>query len=236
MPTGDQPRLQQNVVLDDAIMDQRDPAGFVLVRMRIWLRDAAVRRPARMPEADRALWQRCLRQPDLADMLLNFKPNAVANGDPPRVVATIFESFERGKGHPRHINLRLRAPDIAENSAHSLFPFHAHDDTTHTAVWPLNRAGSGKKGTHRTAIVGSLTPPVFSVRDDRVSRGATRRNLRTAPASSPGHLLDRAWRYEPIVPFPNQRTRASLRSAQRRVKPPHCLIRNLTIAESLPHE
>lgn len=62
-----------------------------------------------------------------------------------------------------------------------------------------------KKGDTSYGHCRGIMPPVFSVRDDRVSRGATRRTFRTAPASSPDHLLDRAWRYEPIVPFFSQR-------------------------------
>ena len=43
--------LQLEVVLDDAVVDDDDPAGAVAVRMRVFLGGTAVRRPARVADA-----------------------------------------------------------------------------------------------------------------------------------------------------------------------------------------
>ena len=47
--------LQLEVVLDDAVVDDDDPAGAVAVRMRVLLGRPAVRRPARVADAVVAL-------------------------------------------------------------------------------------------------------------------------------------------------------------------------------------
>ena len=50
-PRGEQLALQLLVVLDDAVVDDREPTLAVEVRVRVGLGDAAVGRPAGVPEA-----------------------------------------------------------------------------------------------------------------------------------------------------------------------------------------
>src|SRR3954463_7213220 len=88
MPASDQARFECQVVLHDAVVNHCDAARLILMGMRVRLGDAAMRGPARVPEAHRALGENRARLPDLADMLLDIDPLAVADGDPPGVIAT----------------------------------------------------------------------------------------------------------------------------------------------------
>jgi len=102
------------VVGDDAIVDEREPARAVQVRMGVVLRHAAMRGPACVPDADRARRQVRRRLADLADALLDDDPVMVADGYSPRVVAPILELLEAAQNEVRRVlasrnSIRLRS-------------------------------------------------------------------------------------------------------------------------------
>ena len=58
MTLGDEVVFQLEVVFDDAVLDDHHPAAGVAVGVCVLLGDVAVRRPAGMPDAHRALYRR----------------------------------------------------------------------------------------------------------------------------------------------------------------------------------
>ena len=134
-PVGLQLGLQLAVVLDDAVVDDREPVGGV--RMGVGLVRLAVRRPARVADADRA-GQRRLRQLELEVAQLAFGAPALEapvlqGGDARRVVAAVLEALQRVDDLHRH---RLVSED-ADDSAHGLFP-------AWTRVRPLRSQNRGR--------------------------------------------------------------------------------------------
>ena len=102
------------VVGDDAVVDEREPARAVQVRMGVVLRHAAMRGPACVPDADRARPQVRPRLADLADALIDDDPVTVADGHTPRVVAPILELLEAAQNEVRRVlasrnSIRLRS-------------------------------------------------------------------------------------------------------------------------------
>src|SRR5262249_31149798 len=95
------------VVLDDPVVDDRDPFRAVDVGVGVDLGRASVGRPPRVRDPDvageRALGDRRLEGRDLADRLAQLDPAAVERGDSRGVVAAVFEAPERrdedGQGH-----------------------------------------------------------------------------------------------------------------------------------------
>ncbi len=82
-------------VLDDPVVDDRDVAGAVLVRVGVQIVRPAVSRPARMSQADRRVrrpvgdGRREIRQ--LAGLLLNLKvPGLIEEGDAARVLPAVL--------------------------------------------------------------------------------------------------------------------------------------------------
>ncbi len=123
-------------VLDDAVVDDRDLARAVGVGMGIQVIRPAVRRPARVREANRrrgsGIDQRRSQVGQLAGALLD-KHVAVARDerDAGRVIAAIFEPGEAFHQDGR----RLTRPDVADDSAHlRAVPFPR-------ALWRPRRAG-----------------------------------------------------------------------------------------------
>ena len=108
---------QIDEVLDDAVVNDGDRAGFV--RMRIFLGRAAVRRPSRVPDSDMALQRRVGQQVaqifELALGAANFELAAIDDSrDAGRVVAAILEAAEPAEQDW----VGLARPDVSDYSAH----------------------------------------------------------------------------------------------------------------------
>ena len=96
---GLEPVAQLPEVLDDAVVDDRDLAGAVLVGMGVEVIGPAMRRPAGMREADgrmgRAVRDGRLQVDELAGPLVDEEvARVVDQGDPGRIVAAVLEAFE----------------------------------------------------------------------------------------------------------------------------------------------
>ena len=120
MPVGDQALAQLAVVLDDPVQDDRHLRAVAAdQRVRVRLRDASVRRPARVAEAvlglgavgTRSLLQ-VLEVADGADVL---EPVSLAERDPGGVVAAVLEPLETLDQEL----LALPRPDVSDDSAHA---------------------------------------------------------------------------------------------------------------------
>jgi len=88
---------QLDEVLDDAVVDDRDRAGFV--RMRVFLGRAAVSRPSRVSDSDAALQGRVGQQVaqvfELALGAANFEFAAIDDScDARRIVAAVLEAAQ----------------------------------------------------------------------------------------------------------------------------------------------
>jgi hypothetical protein len=121
---GAQLGLELEVVLDDAVVDQRDAAAGDM-RMRVGLGDAAMRGPARMRDAERADaglgLQLAVQLHHLADGAAQAQaPAAVAaslgDGEAGRVVAAVFEPAQTLQQDRGYIMRR----DGADDSAHGV--------------------------------------------------------------------------------------------------------------------
>ena len=78
-------RPKRGVVFDDAVVDEHEAPALVEMRVRILIGHAAMRRPARVRDADIAVRRICrddLREiGDASDALAHFDASAVENGD-----------------------------------------------------------------------------------------------------------------------------------------------------------
>ena len=88
--------LQLEVVLDDAVVDDHDPAGAVAVRVRVLFGRTAVRRPARVADAVLALERIASRSTSsrlrqLAGAAPQLDVAVAHDRDAGRVVAAVFE-------------------------------------------------------------------------------------------------------------------------------------------------
>ena len=97
----DQLRPQRLVVLDDAVVDQRDPRRLVRrrkMRMRVVRRRCAVRGPAGVGDAgesrERGLLHLRVEFGDARDTACAFRPKRVINCHAARVVSAIFEALQ----------------------------------------------------------------------------------------------------------------------------------------------
>jgi hypothetical protein len=117
--------LERRVVLDDAVVDDRDAvaeARVVAVRVGVLLGDAAVGRPARVGDAHRALEvllrpDHALDVGDAADRARDMQA-AVHHGDAGRVVAAVLEALEALEKDAGS----LAMTDIGDDSTHGRGP------------------------------------------------------------------------------------------------------------------
>ena len=77
---GDQLRAQRGVVLDDAVVDDGDFARTVEMRVRVFIGGPAVRRPARVADADVAVQRFAVGQPlgQAGELALGLRADQVA--------------------------------------------------------------------------------------------------------------------------------------------------------------
>ena len=118
MPAREQLRAQVDKVLDDAVVNYRDRAGFV--RMRILFGRAAMRRPSRVPDSDVALQGRVGQQVakifELALGAANLQLAAIDDGrDSGRVVAAILQACQSSEQNW----VSLARSDVSDYSAHT---------------------------------------------------------------------------------------------------------------------
>src|SRR6185295_9056503 len=98
MALAGQARLERQVVLDDAGVDDDDPARAVLVRMGVLFAGPAVGRPARVAEAEgpaeRLPCERALQVLELALRTAALERAVAHHRDPRRVVAAVLETAQ----------------------------------------------------------------------------------------------------------------------------------------------
>jgi hypothetical protein len=122
---GDEPvpfllelRLQIQVVLDDPVVDDHDPAGAVAVRVRILLGRPAVRRPSRVADAvvsvDRGRRDDLLQTGELAGAAPQVDGPVTHDRDASRVVSPVLQPAEPVD---QNRDDALRA-DVADDAAH----------------------------------------------------------------------------------------------------------------------
>ena len=107
-------------ILDDAVMDDREPIGRV--RMRVILVRPAMGRPARVADADRAL-ERLVREflfeiPELALGAPAREHAVLKRGDAGGIITAVFEALERIDQERRY----GLAPDNSDDAAHASGP------------------------------------------------------------------------------------------------------------------
>ena len=116
---GDERLLQLAEVLHDPVQDDGDAAGLAArQRVRVLLRDAAVRGPARVAEAgggDGAVpARRLLQEAEVADRADVVEARVLAKHDPGRVVAAVLEALEAVQEE----RLAGPRPHVSDDSAH----------------------------------------------------------------------------------------------------------------------
>ena len=130
--------LELAVVLDDPVMDDGEPLGGM--RMGVGLGRCAVRRPAGVADADRALQRLGLQSVEEIDQLAlgapAGQPAVLQRRDAGGIVAAVLQPFQRVDEAIRH---RLAADDP--------------DDSTHAMVLVLVRPARGR----RPRLAGNLT-------------------------------------------------------------------------------
>ena len=113
--------FQSQIVLDDAVVHDDEVARAVRMRMRIAIRRTAVRCPARMADAHRALRHVILdfvaQRREAADTLLDANLAAVIDSDAGRIVATVLELREALEQEIRC----LLVTDITYNTTHDTY-------------------------------------------------------------------------------------------------------------------
>ena len=122
VPGDGQFLAQLEIIFDDAVVDDREFARVVRMRVRVDIRRLAVRRPARVADADRAgerrFLQLLLQHGEPALRLADLEPLAGVDGDARRVVSPILELLQALDQDL----LRVPVTDISYNSAHSFVP------------------------------------------------------------------------------------------------------------------
>ena len=118
---GFEPVAQLAEVLDDPVVDDRDPAGAVAMRVRVEVVRPAMGRPPSVGEAEggvrRPVGDRRLEVDQLAGPLLDEEvPGVVDQGDARRIVAAILEPLEPLDED----GARLSRTRVADDAAHQV--------------------------------------------------------------------------------------------------------------------
>ena len=118
-----EPVAQLAEVLDDPVVDDRDRAGAVPVRMGVEVVRPAVGRPASVGQADRGVrgpvGDRRLEIDQLAGPLLDEQVAGVVDErDPGRIVAAVFEALEPFDED----GARLPRTGVPDDAAHGVMP------------------------------------------------------------------------------------------------------------------
>ena len=118
MPARHELRPKFDVVLDDAVVDDGDTPGAIEMRMRVGGLDATVGRPTRVTDALGRARIGADTAVDATDIFVDEEVIRGGEGQPPRVVASVLERFQRGEDRVAEIGLLA---DVAEYAAHA-FP------------------------------------------------------------------------------------------------------------------
>src|SRR5919198_1266050 len=180
MARAQQRLTQLAVVRDNAVVDERQATGTVEVRVRVLLRHAAVRGPARVPDPDTARRQHGRRVTDLPDASLDDDAAAPTDRDAPRIVAAVLELLEPAPDDLRRVAI---VPHVPEDSAHVGSPCRLASDggarapRNPKAARPALRTDARREsekgsGSHEPAgtvsgLCRRVTTPVCSTHDDR---------------------------------------------------------------------
>ena len=118
---------QGAVVLDDAVVDQRDVAGLVEMRVGVGLGGRAVGGPAGVGDArggalakraaGHSAWALVVEHGDFARGLGDDDPVVIEHGDARRVIAAVFEPAQPVDEHGG----RVRLADVSDDAAHGEF-------------------------------------------------------------------------------------------------------------------
>ena len=118
VPGFEQWGAQGLVVLDDAVVDQRQPPRLVIVRVSVFVGGPPVRGPAGVGNTDvarrRRLGQQVGEGLDAPGTLAGFEPSAVDGDQPGGIVAPVFQppqTIEQDGG-------RVCFADVADDSTH----------------------------------------------------------------------------------------------------------------------
>ena len=129
---GEQAFFELLMVFDDAVVDERDFAGLIEVRMRVLVGRQAVGRPAGVADAGRALGGLLAQERgqivDAAGLLAKLELAVVQNAKPGGIVTAIFETAQAFEDD---VGGGLRT-DVADDATHrfSLFLKSRHGDST----------------------------------------------------------------------------------------------------------
>jgi hypothetical protein len=113
-------RPQRGEVLDDAVMDDGDPAVLTDMRMGVVVGGTTMRGPAGVPDAGRGLRQRILSDQsfqirEFPRLLAHLEPAVADDGNTGRVVSAVFESAQARD----HYFEGLLLAHIAHDPAHA---------------------------------------------------------------------------------------------------------------------
>ena len=162
-------------VLDDAVVDDRDLAGLVGVRMRVGRGGRAVRGPAGMPDAEGTARQIAvellLERGQLAGGLVDLEAVAVDDRDAGGVVAAVLEAPEPVDEQVR----RWAGTDVSDNAAHSAWILSGSTGSRAAATSASASAAVGASAISRT---------IGSVPDGRTCSHRSRQASRSPSRSS----------------------------------------------------
>ena len=175
MTLGLQLCLQGEIILDDAVVDDDDPARAVDVGMSVGFAWAPMGRPPGMTEAvgalDRRAAQALLQSGDLAPDPAKADASTAGDGHSGRVVSAVFKLFQ-----------------ALEQNGDDVFRADIPDDSAHANPLPRGGSSPARDGRARTSI-RRFSPPEASPSGPppiRASRPA-------GPGRRPGRRRRRPW-------------------------------------------
>ena len=179
--------LQLEVVLDDAVVNDDDPAGAVAMRVRVLFGGAAVRGPARVAEAvdaaERLVRDHLLEVRELAGAAANVDAVAVDDRHAGRVVAAILEP-PQALDEDGDDGL---VADVADDAAHSQFVSSSSGSSSECALRLCGfRTLNFELGTSSVLLRSRPSPPCSPA-----GRGA----MPSAPAGTSSVIVDPAAMY-----------------------------------------
>ena len=157
-------RLALGEVLEDAVVHDDDLPGAVGLGMRVQLRRASVRGPARVPDPGRAGGGRAVELLDevaeLAGRAVDREPAVRQGRDARRVVAAVFEPLQPLEEE----RARLTGTDVADDAAHGLRPGPKGGAEPERGPGPVNCHGT-ENSNSSVALRRVAQPSLFTCGD-----------------------------------------------------------------------